>query len=150
MLSTASSKTGLVLIIGLITALFFSLTLSQAKAEAPQSPDDVVIKSSIWKTKKYEDTKLSHKKHAEDYKIQCDQCHHVYKEGKNVFKAGDKVQKCEECHNVAKTGKALREASPEEKKLSLYNAFHDNCKACHKKEQKGPVKCMECHPKKPK
>ena len=146
MLKTAGSKIGFTLIIGLITVLFFGLTLSETMAAAP---DEVVIKSSLWKNKKYEDAKLSHKKHAEDYKIQCDQCHHIYKDGKNTWKEGDKVEKCEACHTSAKTGKDLREASAEEKKLSLYTAFHDNCKDCHKKEQKGPVKCIECHAKLP-
>ncbi|MBI5419457.1 MAG: cytochrome C, partial [Deltaproteobacteria bacterium] len=30
----------------------------------------------------------------------------------------------------------------------LKEAFHTQCKNCHKKEAKGPQKCDECHPKK--
>ncbi len=140
-------KNGFALFVGLIAIIFLGTTLSTAQAEAP---DDLTINSKIWPSKKYEDTKLTHKKHATDYKLQCDSCHHIYKDGKNTWQEGQEVQKCEACHTSAKTGKALREASPEEKKLSLYDAFHDNCKGCHKKEQKGPIKCLECHPKKPK
>ena len=44
---------------------------------------------------------LTHKKHAEDHKVACAECHHVYKDGKNTWKQGDKVQKCSECHKVA-------------------------------------------------
>ncbi len=71
------------------------------------------------------------------------------KDGKNVWEEGQAVQKCSECHNVYKLGKDLREASDEEKKLSLFKAYHDNCKGCHKTAQKGPVKCAECHAKIP-
>ena len=142
-----SKKPGFTLIVGLLAIVFIGFTLSETLADVA---DDILIKSPLWPKKKYEDAKLSHKKHAEEYKIQCDQCHHIYKEGKNIWKQGDKVDKCQSCHNVAKTGKALREASPEEKKLSLYKAFHDNCKGCHKDQQKGPTKCVECHAKKPK
>ena len=146
MLKKASVKTGFTLIISLVAIAFLGLTISETLATAP---DDIAIKSSVWKKKKYEDPKLTHKKHAEEYKIQCDQCHHIYTDGKNTWKEGQKVDKCETCHTSAKTGKALREASAEEKKLSLYKAFHDNCKGCHKDQQKGPIKCIECHPKLP-
>lgn len=87
--------------------------------------------------------KFEHKKHEEDYKIACTECHHVYKDGKNVWKKGDPVQKCGACHD------------PKEKKGNvdkLQNAFHKNCKDCHKKEvEEGKVKnapykkCNDCH-----
>ena len=41
---------------------------------------------------------LTHKKHNVDYKIGCADCHHVYKDGKNVWKEGNAVQKCDACH----------------------------------------------------
>ena len=75
-----------------------------------------------------------------DHKLACTECHHIYKDGKNVFKDGDKVQKCAECHTSPKKNDG--------KMLSLYNAFHKNCRDCHKEAKKGPQKCNECHPKK--
>jgi len=82
---------------------------------------------------------FTHKKHSVDYKLKCDSCHHVYKDGKNVWKEGDKVDMCSACHKSPKKN--------EGKVLSLYNAFHKNCKDCHKEMKKGPTKCNECHPK---
>ena len=88
---------------------------------------------------------MTHKKHVADYKVKCAECHHVYKEKKNVWKEGDPVQKCGECHDPkAKKGEGIK----------LQSAFHKNCKTCHKdlekaKKKTGPVKkCKECHEKK--
>jgi hypothetical protein len=139
-------KKGLSLFVMAAAAVFAWVAFSAAVVECP---DDIVIESKGWPKDKYEPTKLSHKKHATEYKIPCKDCHHVYKDGKNVWEEGQEVKKCSECHNVYLLGKELREATEEEKKLSLFKAFHDNCKGCHKKEQKGPVKCTECHAKKP-
>ena len=147
MLSKIFVKYGFSLIAGVVVASFLWVTLAPAQ---PEAPDDLTIQSKIWPKKKKADVALTHKKHAEDYKIPCIDCHHVYKDGKNVWQQGQEVQKCEACHTCVKQGKELKEASPEEKKLSLLNAFHDNCKNCHKEKQKGPTKCSECHPKAPK
>lgn len=125
--------------------LFCWAAISAAVVECP---DEIIIKNDGWPSDKYENAKLSHTKHSKEYKAQCKDCHHVYKDGKNVWEEGQKVQKCSECHNVYKLGKDLKDATEEEKKLSLYKAYHDNCKNCHKKEKKGPVKCDECHAKK--
>ncbi|MCA1905476.1 MAG: cytochrome c family protein [Desulfarculus sp.] len=83
---------------------------------------------------------FTHKKHTDEHKVKCDQCHHVFKDKKNVWKEGDKVQKCAECHKSPKQN--------EGEMLSLYNAFHKNCRDCHKEAKKGPQKCDDCHPKK--
>ncbi|MEW5911644.1 MAG: cytochrome c3 family protein [Thermodesulfobacteriota bacterium] len=83
---------------------------------------------------------LSHKKHSVDYKIKCTECHHDYKNGKNMWKEGDKVAKCASCHKDPKKNNG--------KVLSLQNAFHKNCQPCHRQAKKGPTKCNECHPKK--
>ena len=144
-------KKGLSLLAVSVAVVFLWVAFSAAVVECP---DEIIINTEGWPKDKYEPTKFSHKKHATEYKVQCKDCHHVYKDGKNVWEEGQEVQKCSECHNVYKLGKDLREASDEEKKLSLYKAYHDNCKGCHKKEQKekekkGPVKCIECHAKKP-
>ena len=107
--------------------------------------DEITIKADAFSKYKKGPVKLTHKKHTVDYKIACTDCHHVFKDGKNVFKEGDPVQKCSECHDAKKSqGKV--------KKLML--AYHKNCQGCHKGLEKagkktGPTKkCNDCHAKK--
>jgi len=68
---------------------------------------------------------------------------------------GDKVASCQACHHKDEAGKEQRcsaaschGAKPQGKKPELKEAFHKQCKGCHQKEKKGPVKCDECHKKK--
>jgi len=123
-------------------------------------PDNITMESKVFKKHKKALVTLSHKKHNVDCKIGCADCHHVYKDGKNVWKEGDEVQKCDTkgCHDKAKAPKAKEG----EKKLKrkekasqgyYYSAIHENCVECHKANKKkgmekpGPTKCTECHPK---
>jgi len=140
-------KKGLGLLAGSVAVVFLWVAFSSAVVECP---DTIVIKNDGWTKVKYEPVNFSHKKHSTEYKVTCKECHHLYKDGKNIWEEGQAVQKCSSCHNVYKLGKELREASAQEKKLSLYKAYHDNCKGCHKTNKKGPTKCTECHAKKPK
>ena len=112
---------------------------------ATDCPDEISIKSDAFTKYKKGAVKFSHGKHHTDYKIACTECHHVYKEGKNVYKEKGPVQKCSECHDALKSqGKV--------KKLML--AYHKNCQGCHKQLAKagkktGPTKkCNNCHEKK--
>ncbi|MDY6842746.1 MAG: cytochrome c3 family protein [Thermodesulfobacteriota bacterium] len=73
---------------------------------------------------------LSHKKHNEDYKIECATCHHMDKPGAE--------QGCTGCHPKKMT----------EGKMTMKKASHQQCTGCHKKQNKGPKKCKECHIKK--
>ncbi len=121
-------------------------------------PDVVTMKNEkAFETHRMGIVEFSHKKHAEDYKAGCGDCHHDDK-GQPLadITCDDKVQKCFECH--AKTGvpKVDRSLPPEERaKQELeyyYGALHANCIDCHKefnKENKGkaPVACTQCHPK---
>jgi len=131
---------------------FFSAGMLRAAQQTP--PDEILIGSKLWPERKFGDAKFTHKKHAQDYKICCADCHHVYRDGKNVWTEGQEVQKCDACHTFVKTGKALMDATAEEKKLSLHNALHQNCRGCHARvnkennNQAAPVKCMGCHPQK--
>lgn len=65
------------------------------------------------------------------YEIACIECHHDMTEG-------CEVKHCIECHK------------PDSKDvLKLKNAYHKNCKDCHKELDKGPYKkCNDCHSKK--
>ena len=146
MIRSIYAKIGLIIFGGLIAVAFLGAMLLATQPE--EGLEEVVISSELWGEKKYEDVTFAHNKHAVERNIACDHCHHVYEDGKNTWQKGQAVQKCAECHTSNITGKELREASEEEKKLSLYNAFHDQCRGCHKEQEKGPVKCTECHNKK--
>jgi len=76
------------------------------------------------------DTKMgtitfNHASHQAAFK-DCATCHHK----------GLDAGSCKTCH-LAKKGDA-----PKAK-----DAYHKQCKGCHKKMKKGPTKCKECHVK---
>jgi len=129
------------LIVG-VAGLFLTVNALSGDATCTEVPDEIVIDNEAYERNIKEPVPLSHKKHSEDYGVACDQCHHAYKDGKNVWKEGDPVQKCSECHD------------PAEKKDGAYklqNAYHNNCRNCHKKLKQegkatGPmIKCNDCH-----
>lgn len=137
-------------------AVFFSASGIQAGTEAG---DTITIKSKLLDAnrKKTPDAKkpcklveFTHKKHSEEYKLSCADCHHD-KDGKPLadLKAGDNVQKCEECHINAKPGKKEFQGKYKNKPVDimhLESAFHENCIGCHKdKGLKVGTKCGDCH-----
>ena len=135
--------------LGVLTIILSGLLfLSIGVLTAADVPDDVTIENKGYKADKKGVVKLSHKKHSVDYKVACTECHHEYKDGKNVWKEGQPVKKCSACHNpLKKDGKTKK----------LQNAYHKNCKTCHKalvkekKSDKAPFKkCNDCHQKKAK
>jgi hypothetical protein len=142
-------RTKLVSCLAIAAVFMFSAALLAIAAQ--QAPDEITLKPALWPSLTKAPVKLSHKKHAEDYKVACDQCHHVMKDGKNVWKKGDEVQTCDKCHNEA-TVQGEMKLSPEQKKLNLKLAFHKNCQDCHKKakaeksDSKAPTTCAGCHP----
>ena len=106
-------------------------------------PDNVSIENEGYKKDKKPAVLLSHKAHSADYKVACVDCHHVYEDGKNTWKEGDAVKKCVECHDPNKKQGTT---------VKLQNAFHKNCKNCHKEvdpeSKKAPSKkCTDCHGK---
>ncbi|MBL7213287.1 MAG: cytochrome c3 family protein [Desulfobacteraceae bacterium] len=131
------------LVVGLTGLLF----LAVGALSAADQPNDVLIKGKDYKKDKKGPVEFTHEKHSKDYKVACTDCHHDYKDGKNVWKEGKPVEKCKACHNPKKK---------EGKVMKLQNAYHRNCKNCHKalaKEGKktGPYKkCTKCHQKKKK
>ena len=137
-----------ILFTAILTGLvFFSVGTLIAAEQA--IPDKLEIENKGYKKDKKRPVLFSHKKHetAKDkkgYGVACTECHHVYKDGKNVWKEGDHVDKCSKCHDPKKNTKENGV-----KVMKLQNAMHKNCKTCHKKEKKGPFKkCNQCHVKK--
>ena len=82
---------------------------------------------------------FSHDAHNEQAEIEeCNECHHVYENGKKVEEDSSEDSECSECH-----------VSEEENyPISLVKAYHINCKGCHLEKKAGPVMCAECHPRK--
>jgi len=132
-------KRPLTVLILIVAGLVF---LTAGMLTAASAPDEVVIENKGYKADKKGRVNLTHKKHSEDYKVLCADCHHQYENGKNVWKDADPVKKCIDCHD------------PEAKKDNadkLQNAFHKNCQGCHKelKDKEAPYKkCNDCHEKK--
>ena len=102
-------------------------------------PSAFKIKDPAFQQYKKAPVYFTHKNHSENYRLACIECHHVYSNGINVFRAGDKVERCSMCHTSPKKNQG--------KLLSLYNAFHKNCRDCHKQAGRGPLKCNQCHPR---
>jgi len=107
-----------------------------------EMPEEMMIDNEGYKSDRKGPVPFSHQTHAEDYGLSCDECHHVYESGKNVWEEGDEVQKCTTCHDP-------KESKGDVKKLQL--AFHRNCKNCHRESgsEDAPYKtCYGCHQKK--
>ncbi|ROQ93318.1 cytochrome c3 family protein [Desulfosoma caldarium] len=130
-----------------------ALFVGALMAVAADAPDVMTMNSTLWPSHTKALVEFAHKKHAEEYKIACTECHHKYEGGQNVWKEGDPVQKCQECHNEP-TIKGEKKLPPEQQKLNLKLAFHNNCQGCHKKlkaenpQTTAPTTCVQCHPKK--
>jgi len=143
----------LTLLVVVLTGILFLSVGTLTAAEKQAVPDEVKLKNKGYAKDKKGPVKFTHKKHHADYKIACAECHHVYKDGKNVWKDGDHVDKCSKCHPIIwEKGKKKKKGEA----MKLQNAYHRNCKNCHKallKEDKptGPSKkCNQCHAKKKK
>ncbi len=126
---------------------------------ATDAPDTIEMNSKVFKKHSKSLVTFSHKKHNIDYKVPCAQCHHVYKDGKNVWKESDAVQKCDVCHSEAKAPKTKKDepkiSTKEKIAKYYYSAIHENCKSCHNDLKKagkkaGPTACKDCHPNKKK
>ncbi len=107
-------------------------------------PDEVMIDNEGYTDDKKGPVKLSHKKHATTEGVYCADCHHDYKDGKNIWKEGDPIKRCVECHDP-------KEKRGDVAKLNI--AYHKNCKDCHKErvkdDHKAPFKkCKGCHEEK--
>ena len=134
------NKKLLAVLIVLFTGLVFTAVGVLTAADVP---DEFKIENKGYKKDKKKPVSFHHKKHAEEYKAACTDCHHEYEGDKNVWKEGQPVKKCSACHDPKKkSGKVMK----------LQNAYHRNCKDCHKKlndDKKAPFKkCTGCHAKK--
>ena len=143
----------LTLLVVVFTGMLFLAVGALTAAEKQKAADEIMLENKGYAKDKKGSVKLTHKKHNVDFKIACTECHHVYEGGKNVWKEGDHVEKCSKCHPLVwPKGKKKKKGEA----IKLQNAYHKNCKTCHKKLLKakkptGPTKkCNKCHAKKKK
>ncbi len=137
-------KRGNVLLVLLLAvAVAVGFTLAHAATKAPEK-EITIDNKDAYKKKKKSAVVFSHAKHKE---FKCTDCHHEFKDGKNVWKEGMEVKPCAACHKEKKEGKVV----------DLKDAYHDQCIKCHKKLRKergkdktGPTSCTKCHPRKKK
>ena len=153
------------MMIGLPVMLTIVLAVGMAIAGAEFVDEIIMENKQAYDEHKQGIVTFTHKKHTEEYKIGCGECHHD-KDAKPLdLKIGDDVQPCLECHIKGQADrKALRAMAPAERKKEEvkyhYGAIHENCQGCHEKfneekagdKRKGPapVSCTQCHPKKDK
>lgn len=101
--------------------------------------DIMLINNDGYKNKKKGPVAFSHDDHSESYGFSCDECHHVYEMGRNLWEEGDEVRRCKDCHDP-------QESKGNAKKLQI--AFHKQCKDCHKQtgSDTAPYRtCYGCH-----
>jgi hypothetical protein len=138
-------------VLSLLIAFCFGLVMAGVAMATDKGPETITMDSKVYPEHKKSLVTFSHQKHNVDYQIACNECHHVYQDGKNVWKEGDEVGKCDSCHAGAKAPTEPKLSKEEEIKGYHYSAIHENCKGCHQaavKEGKvAPTKCTECHPK---
>lgn len=115
-------------------------------AEEKSMPEEIVIENPVYEPDRKGPVHFSHLAHYDDYEVACEDCHHEYKEAKNVWTEGDPVKKCETCHDPF-------ENKRDTKKLRI--AFHNNCKSCHENlfkegiSEDAPFRsCYDCHERK--
>ena len=110
-------------------------------AEWPsKAPEEILIKDKVYEGQfKKGPVKFPHKMHFVEKGVACQECHHRFEDGKNVWTPEDPVQKCNECHPYDKSqGKLLH--------MRMGKVFHERCRDCHKKREKGgPTSCKGCH-----
>ncbi len=124
----------------LSVALLAAFTVAYAETKVP---DKVIVieTKDVFKEAKKGPVNFAHTGHKA---LKCTDCHHEFKDGKNVWQEGQEVKKCGACHKLEAEGKVVK----------LEKAYHDKCVGCHKQMKKedktkktGPTSCSKCHPK---
>jgi len=136
----------LIIVVLLTLILLPMLGFSAEKTTEPEAPlvSKVVLLDSLADMKKG-GVLLKHNKHAQEYKLDCTECHHLFDSTE-----AEKPQPCIECHGLTETKVIEGIRAPLAKISTMKNIFHDMCKNCHDKLQRGgkpfPKKCSVCHP----
>ncbi len=101
-------------------------------ADVALDPEAPVLDTTTGATTRYLPVRFrSHDRHAQDYGISCDSCHH------ELDGAAVQPQACSGCHDHGA--------------VDLTDASHTSCRGCHQQAVKAnpavaaPVDCLECH-----
>jgi hypothetical protein len=98
--------------------------------------DMEVVDNQAFTKKQRPPAVFRHDEHNEKAEIEdCNECHHIYEDGKKLEDESSEDQSCADCHEEQSDGK----------KPGLRKAFHTNCKGCHLARKQGPVMCGQCH-----
>jgi len=102
---------------------------------ANSQEDLEVVDNSVFGNPQRPPVIFHHEEHNENAGLEeCNQCHHLYEDGKYIEDEDSTDQSCSDCHELI-----------EAELPSLMKAFHLNCKGCHQEQTQGPVACGECH-----
>jgi hypothetical protein len=107
--------------------------------------DYMLIQNDVYANRKMGPVKFTHDTHWEDYGIFCEDCHHDYVNGENVWTEDDEAKACISCHKPGK---------PQGNVYKLSTAYHKNCRTCHRdmnegeEEEAAPFACYSCHERK--
>ena len=119
--------------------IFATVVVSLIVLVTAYSQEDMThVDNSVYNNPQRTPSVFNHEVHNEAAEIEeCNECHHVYEDGKKLEDESSEDQLCSDCHAFENEGRMP----------GLMKAFHTNCKGCHEKENKGPVMCGECHVK---
>jgi hypothetical protein len=113
--------------VGLASLVIFGVAYAQ--------DDTIWLEHDIFVGRERPGVTFPHALHADELGLDCLECHHIYKNGENIWDDSEETD-CTACHGLKAEGK----------KMSADKALHTNCKGCHTREGKGYVTCGECHP----
>ncbi len=127
---------------GYLIALSIMIISSFAFNDLKAQPDNILLNHpEVFKKRERPPVLFPHNRHMEGG-LSCKDCHHQYKDGKNILdestlQEGREGIRCSSCHD--------RRSRP-----NLSKAFHHQCIFCHKKYEKENKKavprfCGECH-----
>lgn len=103
---------------------------------AHSQEDMVNIENEVFGSPKRPSAIFRHDEHNELAQIEeCNECHHIYENGKRLEDESSEDQRCADCHDLKDNGNIP----------GLMKAFHTNCKSCHREKKKGPIMCGQCH-----
>lgn len=105
----------------------------------------MLIQNDVYPNRKMGPVKFTHDVHWEDYGLFCEDCHHDYVDGENVWTEDDEAKPCISCHKPGK---------PQGNVYKLSTAYHKGCRTCHREMNEGsdeewaPFQCYSCHERK--
>jgi hypothetical protein len=119
--------------------IFATVVVSLLVLVTAYSQEDMThVDNSVYSNPQRTPSVFNHEAHNEAAEIEeCNECHHVYEDGKKLEDESSEDLLCSDCHAFENEGRMP----------GLTKAFHTNCKGCHENKNKGPVMCGECHVK---